>query len=58
MPFGLWPFVDWDELNELWSPDHPMARAILKGQACPDISDDTDVRCAKTAELIEMPFGL
>ena len=32
--------------------------AILRGKACPGMSVDTAVSCAKMAEPIKMPFGL
>ena len=40
------------------SADPPWQGAILMGRACPDMPDDTDMNCAKAAELIEMLFGL
>jgi len=36
----------------------PCEGAILRGMACPDMPDDTDVNCARTAKPIKMLFGL
>ena len=42
-----------------WGTDPPWEEAILRGKGIPrHARQHSDVSCAKTAEPIEMPFGL
>ena len=42
-----------------WGPGPPWEGAILRGKGRPIVKyKDTAVICSKTAEVIEMPFGL
>jgi len=59
MPFGLRTRVG--PRNHIFDggPYHPWEEAIMGGKVHPTVKyRDTAVTCAKTAEPIEMPFGL
>jgi len=55
MPFGSRTRVSLKNHVLDGGPDPPWTEAILRGKS---MSDDTDVNCAKTAESIDLPFGL
>jgi len=59
MPFGLRTLVGPRNHILDGGPDPPWEWAILRGEGRPIVKyRDTEVSCAKTAEPIEMPFGL
>jgi len=60
MPFGLWTRVGARKPCIRWGPDLPCERAVLrrKGRDHCKVYGFSAVSCAKTAELIDMPFGV
>jgi len=66
MPFGMLSRVGPRNRVLDGDPDLPMGGAILRGRACPKghvptcpyARRQSDVSCAKTAETIEMPYGV